>query len=107
MKGAVTLVFAAALSASAAFAKGPDKYIYDPAHTQIMFSADHLGFSHPHGRFDKFSGGFAFDPAHPDQSKIDVTIDANSIDMGSDEWDRAMKGDNFLNTKKFPSITFK
>jgi polyisoprenoid-binding protein YceI len=108
MKRFAALLFAAALSLScAAYAKGSEKYIFDPAHTQIFFSVNHLGFSHPQGRFNKFSGGFTFDLAHPEKSKIDVTVDANSIDMASEDWNRAMKGDNFFDVKKFPSLTFK
>ena len=108
MKCLVPLCLAACmLLAAPAHAKGPGKYSYDPAHTQILFQADHLGFSHPHGRFDKFSGGFTFDPAHPEASSIDVTIDTNSIDMASETWNSAMKGSNFFNTAKFPKMTFK
>lgn len=104
---ALLLIAAAVFISTAAYAKGTEKYIYDPAHTQILFSVNHLGFSYPHGRFDKFNGGFTFDLAHPEKSKVDITVDANSIDMASEDWDRMMKGDNFFNVKKFPAMTFK
>ena len=101
---ACLLLASAALPAQAS---KPERYIYDPVHTQIMFSVDHLGFSHPHGRFVKFTGGFSFDPTHPEVSQITTVIDTNSIDMCSEEWDRALKGDDFFNVKKFPTMTFK
>jgi polyisoprenoid-binding protein YceI len=108
MKRLAPLLLVAALTAASyALAKGPDKYIYDPAHTQILFKVNHLGFSHPHGRFDKFRGGFTFDPDHPETSSVDITIDANSIDMASADWERMMRGSNFLNVGKYPDITFK
>jgi polyisoprenoid-binding protein YceI len=104
---ACLLIAAAVFLSSAACAKGAEKYIFDPAHTQILFSVNHLGFSYPHGRFDKFSGGFTFDLARPEKSKIDITIDTNSVNMASEDWNRMMKGDNFFDVKKFPAITFK
>ena len=108
MKCLAPLCLAAALLASApAGAKSPEKYIFDPVHTQILFQADHVGFSHPHGRFDKFSGGFTFDPAHPEASSISVTVDTGSVDMASGLWNTAMKGADFLDASKFPAMTFK
>ena len=87
--------------------KSPDKYIYDPAHTQIVFRVDHLGFSHPSGRFLKFSGGFVFDADTPENSDVNMIIQARSIDMGSSAWEDVMKGSSFLKTDKYPDITFK
>ncbi len=107
VKRAALLCCFALLASIAAFAKAPDKYIYDPAHTQILFSVDHLGFSHPHGRFDRFKGGFIFDPAHPEASAVQISIEADSIDMASKDWERMLKGSNFLNTAKYPVIVFK
>jgi polyisoprenoid-binding protein YceI len=105
-KLACAVSLALILASAPAFAK-PEKYTFDPAHTQVMFQVDHIGFSHPHGRFDKFGGGFTFDAEHPEQSSIDVSIDTGSIDMASEDWNRAMKGGNFFNTDKFPKMTFK
>ena len=83
------------------------KYAFDPAHTQIIFAANHLGFSFSHGRFMKFDGSFTFDPAAPEASGIDVTVDSSSIDMGSAKWDEHMKNADFLNVEKFPNMAFK
>jgi polyisoprenoid-binding protein YceI len=95
------------LAAAQAGGKVSDRYTFDPAHTQLLFTVDHLGFSHPHGRFDKLTGGFTFDPAHPESSTINVTVEAGSIDMNSSAWNDALKGSSFLNTAKYPEITFK
>lgn len=96
-----TLLFSAPAQAA------PEKYSFDPLHTQISFKVSHLGFSKSQGRFTGFTGGFTFDQEKPAASSIDVTIDANSINMLSSEWNDHLKGDNFFNTKKFPTITFK
>ena len=83
------------------------KYTFDPAHTQIIFAANHLGFSFSHGRFMKFDGFFTFDPAAPESSEVNVTVETASVDMGSDKWDEHLKGADFLNVEKFPQMTFK
>lgn len=103
-------IFAFVLSAlllSAPASAAPEKYTFDAAHTQIIFKVSHLGFSKSQGRFTKFDGGFTFDPEKPTASSIDVTIDANSINMLSTPWEEHLKGDDFFNVKKFPTIHFK
>lgn len=84
-----------------------NRYIYDPAHTQIFFSVNHLGFSFSTGRFNAFSGDFTFDPAQVEKSQVNATIDINSLDMASDEWDTHLKGKDFFNAEKFPQMAFK
>jgi len=82
-------------------------YIYDPVHTQIMFSVNHLGLSNSHGKFSKFSGGFTFDKAAPEKSKVDVSIDTASINMDSKTWEDHLKSRDFFNVAQFPAMTFK
>lgn len=83
------------------------KYVYEPAHTQIIFSVSHLGFSNSHGRFTKFSGGFNFDPDQPESASADMTIDTNSIVMDSEAWEKHLKNKDFFNVEKYPTMTFK
>lgn len=106
MKKIFAFALASLLLAAPAYA-APEKYTFDPLHTQIVFKVSHLGFSKSQGRFTKFDGGFTFDKEKPTASSIDVTIDANSINMMSAEWDDHLKQENFFNVKKFPTITFK
>jgi len=101
------LALAAFLLLSAPALAAPAKYTYDPAHTQIMFSVSHLGFSFSHGMFTKFSGGFTFDPVAPEASAADMTIDVASIDMNSKEWENHLRSKDFFNVEKFPTMTFK
>lgn len=82
-------------------------FTYDPAHTQVMFSISHLGFSYSHGRFDKFSGQFTLDEEKPEASSAEITIDTASIDMNSAAWDKHLRSADFFNVEKFPAMTFK
>lgn len=84
-----------------------DDYALEPVHTQILFFADHLGFSQSQGEFLQFSGGFTFDPEKPEASSVDVTIQTDSIDMDHQEWNDHMKNQDFFDVEKFPTMTFK
>lgn len=100
------LLLAALVWATPSYAK-PERYTFDPLHTQISFTVSHLGFSYSTGKFLKFSGGFIFDEEKPEESSVDVTIDANSLNMDSTEWEDHLKAKDFFNVKQFPTIHFK
>ena len=44
----------------------------------VRFKIKNLGFS-VNGSFTGLQGNIQFDPAHPDQSSFDVTVDAASV----------------------------
>ena len=85
-----------------------DNYVIDTkgAHASINFSIKHLGYSVLTGRFDKFVGEFSYDPAKPEASTINVTIDTTSINSNHAERDKHLRGADFLNVEKFPKATF-
>lgn len=80
---------------------------FDPAHSQIEFSAKHMMFTTVKGRFDKFSGIFELDEQHPASSRVDVTIDAASLTTGVEYRDNHLRSGDFLDVEKYPTITFK
>ncbi len=82
-----------------------DSYTIDPNHTWPMFEVNHLGYSTQRGRFNKSSGKITLDLATKTGS-VDITIDANSLDMGFAKWDEHMKGEEFFNVGQFPTIRF-
>jgi polyisoprenoid-binding protein YceI len=101
---AVSLIAASSFSINA-FA---NDYVIDTegAHASINFEVKHLGYSVLTGRFDKFSGDFSYDPAKPEASKVNVTIDTNSVNSNHAERDKHLRSDDFLNVVKFPKATF-
>jgi polyisoprenoid-binding protein YceI len=107
MRKLFSLAFVLALFLPTAAKAAADKYVYDPVHTQIMFSVSHLGFSFPHGKFNKFSGGFTFDQENPEAAQADITIDTDSLDMDSADWEKHLKSPDFFNVEKFPAMRFK
>lgn len=75
-------------------------------HAFITFKANHLGYSFIVGGFNKFEGKFNHDAGNPGASKVNVTIDASSIDTNHAERDKHLRSEDFLDTSKYPTITF-
>src|SRR6266566_2298217 len=95
-----------ALSTCNLAAAAPETFAIDPDHTHPMFEATHLGISIQRGRFDKAAGKITLD-RDAKTGRIDITIDAASISMGFEAWNKMMRGEDFFNVAKFPVITFK
>ena len=101
------LAAVAALSALAAPAFAAD-YVIDTerGHASINFRIKHLGYSWLTGRFDDFNGTFTFDEAKPEASKVKVEINTDSVNSNHAERDKHLRGEDFLDTAKFPKATF-
>jgi len=84
-----------------------ETYDFDKAHTQILFFADHLGFSKSQGEFHDYDGFFVFDRGNPENSSVEVTIQTASIDMDHEKWDAHMKNEDFFDVEKYPTMMFK
>src|SRR5438128_1857055 len=79
----------------------------DPNHTQIEFSAKHLGMMTVRGHFAEVSASADIDPEHPEASSVEVTIQATSIRTHNQTRDDDLRSSNFLEVDKFPTMTFK
>jgi polyisoprenoid-binding protein YceI len=100
---------ATALLGSVAFADpgaAAEAYGFDKAHTEIIFSYNHLGNSRAYGEFRSFDGEVVLDRDDPSQSRIAVTIDPTGIDTGVSIFDTELKGANFFDAATYPEITF-
>src|SRR5579884_815335 len=66
-------------TAGATSSTGTLTYQLDPAHSSAQFSVRHMMIAQVRGQFSGLSGTLVFDPAKPEVDKVDVTIDASSI----------------------------
>jgi polyisoprenoid-binding protein YceI len=110
--GAVLVLSPLAVVAQGAFSSDPAQvqagdYRIDPGHSKITWSVDHFGFSTYVGQFSKVEGTLSLDPKAVTASKLDVTIDANSVGTLNPALDAHLKAADFLDTAKFPTATFK
>ena len=79
----------------------------DAAHTAVEFAVKHMMFTTVRGRFKALSGTITIDEANPDRSKVEVDIDASSIDTGVADRDTHLRSADFLDVEHHPQITFR
>lgn len=104
MKKIIALTLAASLS-SVAYA-ATETYVIDTNHTKPRFEYSHFGYSNQVSRFDTTTGTITIDRAAKTGS-VDVVIDAKSVDTGYPLFNGHIQGQDFFDTEKYPSITFK
>jgi polyisoprenoid-binding protein YceI len=78
----------------------------DQVNSNITFSLTHFMVSKAHGRFAKFTAILNMDQAALTTSKIDVRIDAASIDTANSARDDHLRTADFFDVQKFPEIVF-
>jgi polyisoprenoid-binding protein YceI len=81
-------------------------YTLDAAHTRLGFSARRAMVETVRGQFTEFSGTAHVDTANPAASKVEVRINANSIDTGNAQRNGHLLSGDFFETEQFPEITF-
>jgi len=81
-------------------------YTIDPAHTRIGFVARHAMVTKVRGAFNEFTGAAELDGANPANSKVQVTIQAASIDTRNAQRDGHLRSNDFLAMEEYPQITF-
>ncbi|MEZ5670323.1 MAG: YceI family protein [Alphaproteobacteria bacterium] len=102
---------AASLAASLALgliapAGAADSFQFDPSHTQILFEYDHLGFSTTQGTFTDWQGTLSVDEAEPANSRLSVTIVADSLHTGWADRDAHLRSADFFDVATYPTVTF-
>jgi polyisoprenoid-binding protein YceI len=78
----------------------------DSQHSSLAFEARHAVVTRMWGRFRKSSGVFHI-AERPEESSVEVTIDAASIDTTHEKADEHLRGDQYLDVEKFPTLTFR
>ena len=81
-------------------------YTLDPAHSRIGFVARHAMVTKVRGSFDEFAGTAVLDGANPANSRVEVTIEAASIDTRNAQRDEHLRSNDFLAMQEYPKITF-
>jgi polyisoprenoid-binding protein YceI len=80
---------------------------FDPYHTQVEFSAKHLGMMTVRGHFAEVTATGDIDVEHPERSTIEATINTASIRTHNEQRDNDLRSSNFLEVDKYPTISFK
>lgn len=81
-------------------------WVVDSATSKLTFEGEQSGEKFK-GGFSKFTPTIEFDPAHPEQGKIEVVIDIASVTVEGKDRQDALPTSDWFDVKKFPSATFK
>jgi polyisoprenoid-binding protein YceI len=99
-----TLV-ALALSLSTVASAAP--WDIDTTHASAGFAVRHMMLSKVQGKLGAVTGTVDLDDKDVGKSTISASIDALGIDTKNDKRDKHLRSAEFLDTDKFPTITFK
>ncbi|MEV5200990.1 YceI family protein [Streptomyces sp. NPDC053720] len=83
----------------------PGEWEVEPMHSQIGFTARHIGLARIHGRFNNFAGAVRIADRMED-SAMHVIIDAASIDTNVQMRDDHLRSSDFLDVGRYPTMEF-
>ncbi len=79
----------------------------DPYHTQVEFSAKHLGMMTVRGHFAEVSSTATIDAGRPELASLEVTVQTASIRTNHQIRDNDLRSSNFLDVDNYPTMTFR
>ena len=82
------------------------EYSLDPAHSRVGFVARHAMVTKVRGSFNDISGTGYLDAADPSRSKLEVVIEAASIDTRNADRDAHLRSNEFFDMESYPQIRF-
>ena len=108
MKTRLTILLASLLLvatlAPAATAE-PIEFGIDGAHSAVAFKVRHF-FTQVPGHFDTFDGAIVYDPEKPENSSVQMTVQADSIDTGNENRDGHLRSADFFEVETYPTLSF-
>src|SRR6266487_6585643 len=81
-------------------------WIIDPDHSVAAFNVRHMLICNVRGQFNKVSGSIRFDPAEPDNSSVEATIDVTGIYTGIQKRDDHLRSPDFFDAATYPVMTY-
>lgn len=78
----------------------------DTAHTTVGFTARHMGLSKVRGQFTSFRGEIDGDPDDITSARGRLEVDMASVETGSADRDAHLRGPDFFDVERFPTMTF-
>ena len=79
----------------------------DAAHSEIQFKVRHMMVSWAKGSFEKFGGTIVLDEQNPENTSVDIQIDAASISTRQADRDAHLRSPDFFDAPNHPFIAFK
>ncbi len=83
----------------------PGRWKIDPSHSEVRFVVRHMMISKVHGRFREFEGTI-YIGERPEDSSVEVVIEAASIDTGDRTRDEHLRSAEFLDVERYKELRF-
>jgi polyisoprenoid-binding protein YceI len=87
-------------------APAPGDWVFDTVHTNLMFIARYAMLTKVRGRFNTFNGTIHI-AEKPEDSWVEVEIDASSISTDNEKRDEHLRSGDFLDLEHEPTLTFR
>jgi polyisoprenoid-binding protein YceI len=84
-----------------------ESWTIDTVHSSIGFRVRHMVISKVNGRFTRWSGTLVLDGENLAGSRVDVTIDAASVDTHEPQRDAHLRSADFFDAETFPTLEFR
>jgi polyisoprenoid-binding protein YceI len=92
---------------STAIADTQTTWTIDPSHSTVEFVAKHMMITTVKGRFAEFAGTVSADETSFEDSSVEVTFQAASLDTRSEQRDTHLRSADFLDVEHYPEVTFR
>lgn len=79
-------------------------WVMDKRHSSLIARVKHMGVSLYTVRFDTLDASFDYDPARPQATRVEASVDPASLDVNAD-YGKTF-AEEFLSASKFPKATF-
>jgi polyisoprenoid-binding protein YceI len=106
MKKGLLVAMLAGTLVMPALAADSKTWQFDPDHSDVHFSARHMGMTIVPGDFPKLSGSVQIDEQDLSKSVVDATIDVGSLTTRVAKRDDDLRGANWFDAAKYPTMTF-
>lgn len=106
MTGEPTDVFQPLRSLDGQLLPVPGVWVIDPGHSSLAFEARHMVVTRMHGRFRSFSGQLHI-AEKPEESWVEVSIAAGSLDTANEAANESLHGEKFLDVERFPTLEYR
>jgi polyisoprenoid-binding protein YceI len=100
----IAAVFGTAAICSAASAS--TDYLVSPDLSAVTFTVYKWTVLKEDGRFRNLSGQIHYDPARPQDSRVEITVQTDSLDTNNANRDHVLRSDDFFDVRQFPTMRF-